>query len=89
MLSNYFKSQFPIKSGSRFWHSVNKVDIYEVQTKQTSANNTDLKVWLKYFRQDGTTSCESRRIQLVLEKNQGKWLINKADDVAQKPDCEL
>lgn len=87
---NYYKQSNTNSNAKSFWSYINKVDIYSFKTLSSPSNERQkIKVWLRYLTLDNIASCESLVIELVLDLNQGLWLIDKTSDVQYKPYCSL
>jgi hypothetical protein len=85
---NYYKVNQSHENVKNFWNTIKKVDIYLFQTlSSASPDQSKVKVWLRYLTSDNITACESLIVELILDKNQGLWLIDKTSDVQQKPSC--
>ena len=89
LLSEAWRQKEAKKGNTGFWKSINKVDIYAIQTLSQSTNNATLKVWMKYHNKNGDTPCESVVFKLVFEPQKKIWLLDSAQDVVQKPLCNI
>jgi serine/threonine protein kinase len=61
---------------SKFWNSVEKIELFDPQILGKSESNMSLKLFVKYFMKDGTSKCEPTIIELGLYNQESKWLIN-------------
>jgi hypothetical protein len=84
---NWYKQNNTDSAGASFWNSINKVEVYQSANLSHSQNNYKIKVWLKYSKKDGGQPCESQQVEVILDRSQGQWLIDKTDNIEQKPDC--
>lgn len=93
LLSNEYKNQYKqnnqsgqTNSTKSFWNTINKIEIYGFLTLNSSGSRHYIKIWIKYFKNDGSTSCESQEIEVI--NNDNKWLINQVRNIQQKPRCD-
>lgn len=84
---NWYKQTNTDSEAASFWDSVNKVEVYQLANLSQSENNYKIKVWLKYSKKDGGQPCESQDVEVLLDKSKAQWLIDKTDNIEQKPDC--
>jgi hypothetical protein len=84
---NWYKQNNTDSAAASFWDSINKVEVYQLANLFQSENNYKLKVWLKYSKKDGGQPCESQEVEVVLDRSKAQWLIDKTDNIEQKPDC--
>lgn len=84
---NWYKQNNTDSAAASFWDSVNKVEVYQLANLSQSENNYKIKVWLKYSKKDGGQPCESQDVEVLLDKSKAQWLIDKTDNIEQKPDC--
>lgn len=61
---------------SKFWNSVENIELFDPQILGKSESNISLKLFVKYFMKDGTSKCEPTIIELGLYNQESKWLIN-------------
>jgi len=72
--SDKFKKQVALDS--KFWNSVENIELFDAQILGKSESNISLKLFVKYFMKDGTSKCEPTIIELGLYNQENKWLIN-------------
>ena len=89
LLSDTWRREEAKKGNTGFWDSITKVDIYAIETLSQSANNATLKIWIKYHNKNGETPCESMVFKLIFDPNKKMWLLDSAQDVVQKPLCNI
>lgn len=61
---------------SKFWNSVEKVELFNTQSLGKSETNISLKLFVKYLMKDGTSKCEPIIVEFVFDATTNKWLIN-------------
>ncbi|MEZ2239160.1 hypothetical protein [Microcoleus sp.] len=84
---NWYKQNNTDSAAADFWDSINKVEVYQLANLSHSGNNYKIKVWLKYAKKDGGQPCESQQVEVILDRSKGQWLIDKTNNIEQKPDC--
>jgi hypothetical protein len=84
---NWYKKNNTDSAAASFWDSVNKVEVYHLENLPHSQNNYKIKIWLKYSKKDGGQPCESQEVEVILDRSKSQWLIDKTDNIEQKPDC--
>jgi DNA-binding helix-hairpin-helix protein with protein kinase domain len=83
-----YRQENPNSDGkSDFWDAINSVETYSFKTEIQSPSNHQIRVWLKYFKKNGETACESERVGVMFDSSKGQWLINKVSDVEYNLDC--
>ena len=88
VLKAEYRQDNPNSDGkSDFWDAINSVETYSFKTEIQSPSNHQIRVWLKYFKKNGETACESERVGVMFDSSKGQWLINKVSDVEYNLDC--
>ena len=84
---NWYKQNNADSAGASFWNSINNVEVYQLANLSHFQNNYKIKIWLKYLTKDGTQPCESQEVEVILDRNKAQWLIDRINNIEQKPDC--
>lgn len=84
---NWYKQNSADTNAKSYWDEINKVEVYNFANLSQSQSNHKIKIWLKYSRKDGGQPCESQEVEIILDQSKAQWLIDKTDNIEQKPDC--